>query len=64
MRTSNFAAARLFLERAEELLRGDDSLSVKAREALQLLIAACEQGSAETLVRYRSDQFDGDRPER
>jgi hypothetical protein len=61
MRPSNFAAARLFLERADELLRGEDDLSVKAREALQLLIAACEQGSATTLARYLPDRLDPDR---
>jgi hypothetical protein len=62
MRTSNFAAARLFLERADELLQGNDDLSVKAREALRLLIFACEQGSATALARYLPDRFDGDRP--
>jgi hypothetical protein len=38
---SDFAAARLFLERAFVALRGDDEFSVKAREALALLIGAC-----------------------
>ncbi|EHK53935.1 hypothetical protein MAXJ12_27698 [Mesorhizobium alhagi CCNWXJ12-2] len=61
MRSSNFAAARLFLERADELLRGDDDLSIKAREALRLLIAACEQGSASTLARLLPDRIDHDR---
>ena len=40
MRSSNFAAARLFLERAAEMLQGDDETSQQAREALDLLIEA------------------------
>ena len=38
---SDFAAARLFLERASVVLRGDDEVSLQAREALGLLIEAC-----------------------
>ena len=38
---SDFAAARLFLERAFVALRGDDEFSVRAREALALIIEAC-----------------------
>ena len=38
---SDFAAARLFLERSLIALRGDDEFSLKAREALALLIDGC-----------------------
>ena len=41
---SDFAAARLFLERAFVVLRGDDEVSLQAREALGLLIEACAAG--------------------
>ncbi|GLS30302.1 hypothetical protein SAMN04488498_103387 [Mesorhizobium albiziae] len=37
---SNFAAARALLERAQEMLIGDDERSVKMREALDMLIEA------------------------
>ena len=38
---SDFPAALLFLERAFVALRGDDEFSLRAREALALLIGAC-----------------------
>ena len=38
---SNFAAARLFLERASIALAGEDEFSLRAREALGLLIDGC-----------------------
>jgi hypothetical protein len=38
---SDFHRARLFLERALEVLQGGDETSVHAREALDLLIEAC-----------------------
>ena len=47
---SNFAAARLFLERAFVALRGADEFSVRAREALGLLIEACARTEAPTLL--------------
>jgi hypothetical protein len=37
---SNFAAARALLERAHDLIDGDDNRSAKLREALDLLIEA------------------------
>ncbi|MFU0504859.1 hypothetical protein [Pseudaminobacter sp. NGMCC 1.201702] len=42
---SDFSAARLHLEQASHHLSGDDEVSGRAREALDLLIAAmtCEQ---------------------
>ena len=43
---SNFAAARLFLERAFVALRGDDVFSFNAREALGLMIEACARTEA------------------
>ena len=38
---SDFARARMFLERAFDALQANDELSVRAREALGLLIEAC-----------------------
>lgn len=38
---SDFHRARLFLERALDVLQGGDEISVHAREALDLLIEAC-----------------------
>jgi hypothetical protein len=37
---SNFAAARVLLERAQDFIDGDDDRSGKLREALDLLIEA------------------------
>jgi hypothetical protein len=37
---SNFAAARALLERAHDLIDGDDDRSCKLREALELLTEA------------------------
>ncbi|MGB3391218.1 MAG: hypothetical protein WBA88_24925 [Pseudaminobacter sp.] len=37
---SDFSAARLLLERAYHQLHGDDEVSIKAREALDLIIEA------------------------
>lgn len=37
---SDFSAARLLLEQAYHHLRGDDETSIKAREALDLIIEA------------------------
>jgi hypothetical protein len=38
---SDFHGARLFLERALDLLQGGDDMSIHARKALDLLIEAC-----------------------
>ena len=38
---SDFHRARMFLERALDVLQGGDETSVHAREALDLLIEAC-----------------------
>jgi hypothetical protein len=38
--TSDFAAARLHLQRAYDYLRGNDEISHKTREAVDLLIEA------------------------
>jgi hypothetical protein len=48
---SDFAVARLRLEQAYHHLSGDDEVSVRAREALDLLIeaTACEQFKRPTL---------------
>ena len=40
MQQSNFCVARLFLERASELLQGNDETSKQARLALDLLVEA------------------------
>ncbi|MER9572722.1 hypothetical protein NKI77_26625 [Mesorhizobium opportunistum] len=38
--TSDFSAARVHLDRAYDYLRGDDPMSQRGREALDLLIEA------------------------
>lgn len=55
---SNFAAARALLERAYDLLDGEDDKSGKLREALDLLIEAVltaehsQPASADNIVRF------------
>ena len=52
MLSSNFAGARPLLERAFVALHGKDEFSIRAREALNLLIAA-RFGDRDTAKRVR-----------
>jgi hypothetical protein len=65
---SDFAGARQCLERAFDLLQGNDRLSVQSREALGLLIEAmiaeeCSRRNAAKILPFpQRRQVSGDRP--
>jgi hypothetical protein len=65
---SDFAGARQCLERAFDLLQGNDRLSMQTREALGLLIEAmvaeeCSRGSAAKILPFPQHRtVSGDRP--
>ncbi|EHK56562.1 hypothetical protein MAXJ12_14408 [Mesorhizobium alhagi CCNWXJ12-2] len=65
---SDFSGARQCLERAFDLLQGNDRLSVQSREALGLLIEAmiaeeCSRRNAAKILPFpQRRQVSGDRP--